>query len=148
MPFTFYYTPYLVTTLKHYDPIEYYEKLVSLYSVMTSIGMMKDRVLTDGPPALRFLHVLRSLAMKKFLAGFRKIGTLLRTDAGFRSFHEGRTRVLPPYYHRVYESRLGAYASLLSREDRTPDLGQAPILAPAAVAQPASGEPLRFAQIQ
>jgi hypothetical protein len=30
MPFGFYYAPYLVTTLKHYDPVSYYEQLVGL----------------------------------------------------------------------------------------------------------------------
>ena len=30
MPFGFYYTPYLVTTLKHYDPVDYYEQLIGL----------------------------------------------------------------------------------------------------------------------
>ena len=125
MPFSFYYTPYLVTTLPNYHPIEYYEKLTDLYSVMTSGRMMVSRVLTEGAPALRTLHVLRSLAMKKFLAGFRRIGSLLKTDPGFRAFHEGRSTKLPDYYRRVYEKRLGAYASLLSPAERTPDLGQA-----------------------
>jgi hypothetical protein len=125
MPFTFYYTPYLVTTLPNYHPIEYYEKLTDLYSVMTSGTMMTSRATTKGSPSLRMLHVLRSLAMKRFLAGFRRIGNLLETDLRFRSFHEGRSDTLPDYYAHVYQKRLGAYASLLSAAERTPDLGQA-----------------------
>ena len=124
MPFSFYYTPYLVTTLRNYHPIEYYEKLASLYSVMTSVRMTASRMLANGSPALRMLHVLRSLAMKRFLLGFRRIGKLLRTDREFRSFHEGGSDALPDHYRRVYERNLGAYASLLSPAERTPDLGQ------------------------
>lgn len=149
MPFTFYYTPYLVTTLRNYHPVEYYEKLSELYSVMASGWMMMRRAFTQGPPALRLLHVLRSLAMHKFLAGFRRIGRLLRNDPGFRSFHEGRSDALPDYYRRVYEERLGAYASLLSPAERTPDLEQAvppPVPEPLAhetrVAPPAIAYPV------
>jgi radical SAM superfamily enzyme YgiQ (UPF0313 family) len=122
MPFSFYYTPYLVTTLKNYHPLEYYEKLADMYSVMTSGKMIADRLFTDAPPALRMLHVLRSLAMKKFLAAFRRIRNMLRTDPRFRAFHEGRSAALPDYYRRVYERKLGEYAGLLSPAERTPVL--------------------------
>jgi hypothetical protein len=138
MPFTFYYTPYLVTTIANYHPIEYYEKLTDLYSVMTSGRMMMSRVRTDGSASLRMLHVLRSLAMKKFLAAFRRIGSLLRNDPEFRRFHEGRSGALPDHYRQQYEARLGKYASLLSRAEQTPDLGQvaAPVFLPEEQARP------------
>ena len=122
MPFSFYYTPYLVTTLENYNPSEYYEKLADMYSVMTSGRMMISRAFTDAPPALRMLHVLRSLAMKKFLAAFRRIRGMLRNDRHFRAFHEGRSGRLPDYYRHVYERKLGDYASLLSPAERTPEL--------------------------
>jgi len=122
MPFSFYYTPYLVTTLEHYHPFEYYEKLADIYSVMTSGRMMISRMLTDAPSALRMLHVLRSLAMKKFLAAFRRIRSMLKNDLHFRAFHEGRARRLPEYYRQVYEKKLSDYASLLSPAERTPEL--------------------------
>jgi len=122
MPFSFYYTPYLVTTLKHYHPTEYYEKLGEMYSVMTSSAMIASRLFTEAPPVLRMLHVLRSLAMKKFLYAFRRIRDMLRTYRQFRAFHEGRSIALPDYYRRVYERKLGDYASLLSPAERTPEL--------------------------
>ena len=71
--------------------------------------------------------------MKKFLAEFRRIENLLRTDLEFRSFHEGRSSTLPGYYRWVYERKLGGYASLLSAAERTPELGQA---RPTRVVQP------------
>jgi hypothetical protein len=122
MPFSFYYTPYLVTTLENYHPIQYYEKLADMYSCMTSGAVIVSRLVADAPSALRMLHVLRSLAMKKFLAAFRRIGELLKSDPRFRAFHEGRSRVLPDYYRRVYERKLGDFASLLSPAERTPEL--------------------------
>jgi len=98
MPFLFYYTPFLVTTVANYHPIDYYAKLTDLYTVMTSSRMMVSRVFTEGPPALRVLHVLRSLAMKLFLSAFRRIGSMLETDRSFLDFHEGRSVALPDYY--------------------------------------------------
>jgi len=123
MPFSFYYTPYLVTTLEHYHPIDYYSKIADVYSVMTSIRTTFDRVLTRAPMTLRALHVLRALAMKKFVYAFRKIEHMLRTDRAFREFHEGRPGPIPDYYARIYEKKLGRYASVLSPAERTPDLG-------------------------
>jgi radical SAM superfamily enzyme YgiQ (UPF0313 family) len=122
MPFSFYYTPYLVTKLENYHTLEYYEKLADMYSVMTSGAMIMNRMFTHAPLALRMLHVLRSLAMMKFLAAFRRIRHMLKTDLRFRAFHEGRSAVLPDYYHRVYERKLGDYAALLSPAERTPVL--------------------------
>jgi hypothetical protein len=83
--------------------------------------------------------------MKKFLWEFRRIGERLRADTAFRAFHEGRSAALPDYYRGVYETRLGAYATLLSAAERTPDLSQAspsPALVPIA-AIPSEPEGLR-----
>lgn len=90
---------------------------------MTSGRMMMSRVSTEAPSALRVLHVLRSLAMRRFLAGFHRLRDMLRTDLRFREFHEGRSSTLPDFYRRLYEKKLGNYASLLSPAERTPELG-------------------------
>jgi hypothetical protein len=50
---------------------------------------------------------------------------MLRSDREFRTFHEGRSQVLPEFYHRMYERRLGPYAELMSRRDRVPNLEHA-----------------------
>jgi hypothetical protein len=60
--------------------------------------------------------------------GIRKcqqILEMLGTDAQFRAFHEGRSAVLPDFYHHEYERLLGPYASLLSRAERTPEFAPA-----------------------
>ena len=36
MPFAFYYNPYLAITLKHYDPVDYYDHLIVMHEVLTS----------------------------------------------------------------------------------------------------------------
>ncbi len=47
---------------------------------------------------------------------------MLRSDLQFRAFHQGRSEVLPSFYHKEYERMLGPYAELLSWADRTPNL--------------------------
>ena len=51
---------------------------------------------------------------------FQTILKMLTTDSQFLAFHEGRSDVLPEFYHREYERNLGPYAALLSLNDRTP----------------------------
>ena len=137
MPFSFYYTPHLVTTMPHYPPVEYYDKLIDLYSAMTSNAMMARRFVIKPTPGFSLLNALRTFAMRQDLAALRLMRKMLVTDAEFRDFHEGRTRPLPEYYHRRYEQKLGRFAHLISRAERTPEL-ERPASAP--------GEPTPVAQ--
>ena len=122
MPFSCYYTPYLVTTLKNYEPIDYYGKLIEIFSVMTSVDMLRRRLMTRASPGILALHVLRTLGMRQDLSTFRRLREMLATDRHFRAFHDGRSDVLPEFYHQEYERKLGRYSSLLSRADRMPEL--------------------------
>ncbi len=124
MPFGFYYTPYLVIVPLHYDPLAYFDKLIELWELMVSPGLLWRRFEAPSTWGLRILHVLRTLVMRKHLALFRKIRRLLVEDPRFREFHEGRDGAVPEFYHHELDLRLGRYASLLSRAERTPDLGQ------------------------
>jgi hypothetical protein len=120
MPIELYFAPYLATTLKHYDPLTYYDHLIDLYEVMTSNAMLVRRVLARSRPEIRVAHALRTFAMRHELAEQRRIRRRLATDPEFRAFHEGRSDRLPEFYHRRYEARLGAYAALIPRSERTP----------------------------
>ena len=120
MPISLYFAPYLVTTLKHYDPLEYYDHLIDIYEVMTSRRMLLERILANAPYPLRLAHRLRTFAMRQELAEQRRVRKMLATDLGFRAFHEGRVNTLPEFYHRIYERRLGRYAELIPRHERIP----------------------------
>jgi radical SAM superfamily enzyme YgiQ (UPF0313 family) len=126
MPFSFYYTPYLVTTLEHYAPIDYCRGLSAIYALLTSGGMLARRLATRATWGIRSLHALRTVGMRQDLAAFHQFGTMLETDDRFRAFHEGRKVPLPEFYHSSYERRLGRYAELLSRADRTPEFDPMP----------------------
>lgn len=119
MPFAFYYGPNLVNTLKNYSPVAYYEKLMDMFSHMTSGSMLVKRLrVTSG--RIRLWHLTRTLGMRQMLGTFRRFVELLKTDRQFSTFHEGESETLPEFYHRQYELLLGPYATLLSREDRQP----------------------------
>lgn len=130
MPFAFYYPPYLVTTVKNYNPVTYYEKLIEIFCHMISRGLLLKRLQTTSG-IIRFLYLLRAHHMRRTLEAFRNIVELMKTDRQFRAFHEGESQTLPEFYHYQYERVLGPYATLLSREDRQPLLLKTqPALAP------------------
>ena len=122
MPFSFYYSPYLVTTIKNYEPIDYYQKLLDIQSHFANRRFLWRRLGTTKSQTLRLLFTVRTMRAKESMGQFRRILGMLTSDAQFRDFHEGRSSVLPEFYHREYERLLGRYAPLLSREERIPDL--------------------------
>jgi radical SAM superfamily enzyme YgiQ (UPF0313 family) len=125
LPFSFYYSPYLATVPLHYDPVAYYEKLIDLFTHFTSPGMLARRLRAASAPFVRLVHVVRTRVKRRRLRAFRDLATRLRREPRFCAFHEGRSRELPEFYHREYERLLGPYAPLMSRDDRTPVLGDA-----------------------
>lgn len=132
MPFAFYFTPHLVTTLRNYHPREYYDRLIDISKEIASNLMLSRRVLARSRPSVRFIHALRTLATRWDIAEFRRLRRMMASDAGFMAFHEGRSDVLPEYYRWRLGARLGRYAELLSPRDLVPTFD-----APAAPARPA-----------
>ncbi len=119
LPFAFYYAPYLAVTLKHYDPESYYAKLVDLFEHLTSQHLLRARMhSTRG--LFRLGMLVRTLGQRSTLSEFRRILSRLRSDRRFRAFHEGASRVLPPFYSERFAALLGPYAGLLSPDDARP----------------------------
>jgi hypothetical protein len=122
MPFSFYYMPYLVFTLKNYTAATYYEKLIELISCVSTGNMLMERLRTSPSPFPAAYNLIKVLGNRQMVARLRKILDLLNTDPQFNAFHAHETDVLPEFYHRQYEDLLGPYAALMSREDRRPVL--------------------------
>lgn len=122
MPFSFYYTPYLVTTLIKYTPEEYYEKLIDIYRLATSGNMMLRRLLVTRKRGLKTLHTLRTFVFRNQLAQLRRIRQEFKTNNHFKAFHDGGSKELPAFYHRLYRQRLGKYAELITEEEMIPEL--------------------------
>jgi radical SAM superfamily enzyme YgiQ (UPF0313 family) len=126
MPFSFYLQPFLVTTLRHYEPAGYYERLIGLLAHASSPSMLRRRLESASRRRITLLHRARTAGMRSSLGAYRRIHQMLLTDSRFRAFHEGRGGALPDFYHHQYERMLGPYAGMLSRADRVPNLEQAP----------------------
>jgi radical SAM superfamily enzyme YgiQ (UPF0313 family) len=126
MPLSFYYAPYLVMTLKHYDSVTYYEKLIDLFTHATSREILHRRMNSTSRRAVKIIHWTRTVSTRAQIRFYRRILHMLRSDDQLRAFHEGRSGVLPGFYHHQYERMLGRYAELMSRANRTPRLEHVP----------------------
>jgi hypothetical protein len=122
MPLAFYYSPYLVTTLKGYDPVTYYRKLIEMSAHAATRRMFRRRLLSTPSWPLRLLHTVRTLGMRHRIRELESVLNMLTSDPQFLKFHEGTAQVLPEFYHRQYERLLGPYTQLISRAERTPEL--------------------------
>lgn len=122
MPFSFYYSPYLGTTIKHYDPLTFYERLIELNLARASGAMLLRRLATRASTAIQFVNSVRTLDTWFELRELRRIRAMLTSDAQFRAFHEGRSQTLPAFYTSLFERRLGRFAELLPPEARHPIL--------------------------
>jgi hypothetical protein len=122
MPFTFYYLPYLVYMLKNYDPVTFYEKLIDIFSYISSRNMLLKRLQKTSALFPTAYNFFKGLGNRQMVGRLRYILNLLTTDKQFRAFHEHQTDVLPEYYHHEYERFLGPYATLMPYEDRKPIL--------------------------
>ncbi len=120
MPFTFYCKPYLATTLRHYSPIEFYEKLIDIFSLMTSPKIVYNGIRMSESAVHKSYKPIRAVSLRYMIHTMKQILSKLRHDREFRAFHEGRSSVLPPFYHHLYDRLLGPYKDLVSRGDRIP----------------------------
>jgi hypothetical protein len=122
MPFALYYNPYLVITLRHYEPVDYYGHLIDIYATATSPSAVARRAKVRSPGTLRFIHELRAFALRREMREFMRLKRHLETDRPFREFHEGRSTDLPAQYRHLLRQRLGPYAELLTERDLLPQL--------------------------
>ena len=120
LPFTFYCKPYLATTLEHYSPVEFYRKLIDIFSFMISPSIQLRGVKMSKSLIHKGYQPIRALSLKHMIRTMKQILALLKQDRRFRRFHEGRTPILPEYYHHQYDKLLGPYKSLVSRSERIP----------------------------
>jgi hypothetical protein len=135
MPFAFYSFPYLAFTLKNYDPISYFEKLIELSECVSSPEMLKKRIQSTSNWRIKIFHWLRTQGEKAHQKKYREILAQLKTDSHLLAFHEGKSETLPDFYRHQLKVMLGRYAELISPEELHPCLEQQ---APRIVGTPVS----------
>jgi hypothetical protein len=111
-----------VTTLKHYHPVEFYDHLIDIYDTLASSRMLARRLTVRTHPYIRLLNAVRTLSGRADARALRAVRHRLAHDRQLLSFHEGRSAALPEFHHERFEARMGAYAELIPRAERTPVL--------------------------
>jgi radical SAM superfamily enzyme YgiQ (UPF0313 family) len=130
MPLALYFTMhYPVTTLRHYSPVEFYDHLIEIYDAIGSPRMLARRMATRTHPYLRLLQLIRSLSSRADAREFRAVRRRLIADPQLLQFHQGRAATLPEFHHQRFEARMGIFARLIPRAERTPVLDAVPPLA-------------------
>ena len=109
-----------LTESDNYEPAEYYDNLLSLFSVITSARTWYRRLTNGTHWLVKFIQSVQALGMRHEMGELRQICDLLRSSPAFRAFHAGEDQPLPEFYQQRFEARLGPYASFLSRADRAP----------------------------
>jgi len=135
IPFAFYYTPYLIIRPRHYDPLSYYDQLISLYRAVASNRLLLRRLGSVKRRSVRMLHFFRTAKTHAEVYDLQAMRRRIASDWELRSFLEGHSRKLPRFYHERMKARLGPYMELLSAEDLRPELE--PLGAAAARDEPA-----------
>ena len=120
MPLALYCSPYLALSLRNYDPIEFYDRLIELLAASTSVGLTAKRLLAQGLAAFKIARIAQTSAVRHDIREMRRIRAELRRDPALRAFHEGRSSDLPSFYDRHLDQRLGRYAELLTPAERIP----------------------------
>lgn len=118
VPFSFYRNPYLALTLKNYDPLSFFQKMVDLYSV--SDKMLATRLTAKSTWVVNGVNSYRTFATRSVLKTLQETLRHLQTDANYRAFHAGQTERLPDGYVRAYQRELGKYAELMPVEESQP----------------------------
>lgn len=126
MPFSLYYTPFLTMLPRHYEVVEYFEKLLELSEFLSSDEMLKQRISSADSLKHKTSHRIRTLGEKGLSRQYKETLSMLRKDSDFRSFHEGNTKRLPDFYRQKSQTLLGKYSELLSEQEIIPNLAYQP----------------------
>ncbi len=120
MPFYFYQMPFLVTVPKHYDPMDYFEKVIDLHAHATTPEMLRRRLATTRDRQVQALHIVRTLTVRRMVKVFRKTLATWKQNRQAVAFHHRDTDVLPEVYEQMLRRALGRFSELLTRADLTP----------------------------
>lgn len=124
LPFNFYVIPYLTVILKNYDPVEYFTKMIDMYTVLYSRQLIYARWKAKTFWQAKGLHYIRTVAFYTLAHAMGRTLDMLKHDREFYAFHTGKSDVLPEFYVREYQTQLGKYAELMPACESQPILDQ------------------------
>jgi len=122
LPFAFYGIPFLSMKLRHYEAVEYYDRLIRVKQAVVEAPQEPRR----AHWRTRFIHALRRSGIRSELGQLMSIREEIAGSRDLRAFHDGESDVLPRYYHVAFERKLGRYAALVGPRERIPAWDAAP----------------------
>lgn len=120
MPFMFYTIPYLTLLLKNYDPISYFKRLIELYSVATSLEIVRKRNQYSSNWLVSAINNVRSLRARQWKNALQKTLDCLSTDSDMLDFHLGKRKSLPGFYVKEYARQMGDYVEVMPIRESKP----------------------------
>lgn len=122
MPFAFYYAPYTVVRPRHYEPVEFYDQLIGIYSAIASRRLLLRRLSSARSVGWKAFQVLRVSGAYAEMRRLRELRNRIAGERELLAFHQGKRAALPDFYRGLLKRRLGRYAELLSDDELIPEL--------------------------
>ena len=122
MPFAFYYAPYTVVRPRHYEPVEFYDRMIAIYDAIASPRLLLRRLSSAWSAGWRAFQVLRVSGAYAEKRRLQELRDRIAGEPELLAFHQGKRAALPAFYRGLMKRRLGRYAELLSDDEVTPHL--------------------------
>jgi radical SAM superfamily enzyme YgiQ (UPF0313 family) len=127
LPFSFYCQPYLTVKLKHYETLDYLQRMVAILGLAASNKTLWNRWRMSRTAMIAAANYLSTLDLRNEVAELRKTVHHLQRDAQMRAFHASESDELPVFYAHAYRKRLGNYAELMPVAESAPILNHEPV---------------------
>jgi radical SAM superfamily enzyme YgiQ (UPF0313 family) len=127
LPFSFYCQPYLTVKLKHYEALDYLQRMMALLALSASNKTLWNRWRMSRNLMIAAANYLSTLDLRNEVAEMEHMVDHLQRDAQMRAFHAGETDALPAFYAHAYRKRLGSFAELIPVEESAPVLSSEPV---------------------
>jgi len=114
LPFPFHFlNNHLAMNLKpkNYEWVDFYDKVIDLTEYTFSKKAIYRRFMATPQFTPKWLNFLRAVSSEGYgrLKFYNSIRKNLKEDRQFRSFFEGQTTQLPPFYSRIIQHDLGSW---------------------------------------
>jgi hypothetical protein len=126
MPLVAYHQPYLTFRLRHYDPLDFYEQLLTVIEAASSLPMLARRLGAARSLLERRRLAVQTLRTRQVPPVLRRLVAALRDDRALRAFHDGAEVPLPEIYAELYRRRLGRFIELVPLAESRPLLDPVP----------------------
>lgn len=118
LPACYYVDPLPTYRFKHYRMDEFFKHLIAIFREAANPKMAVRRMLQPISLPIRLSYLVRTLELRRHIALLESFSRVLAEDKVVASFNNSGTGMVPPYYDRVLDRRLGRYAGLLTRQER------------------------------